>query len=146
MTIRYAYSFDRNTFFGSFATRQEAYYAALTRATALTDRPESIYVAERLQPSMQTNGHASPVLREMRRRAETEAGDAAEDWLKNVTGQQQVDLDSMLSQTVLAWLRKHEYQPTFFTVRSVSETAPVAEPAKTQPATADELNPVSCAC
>jgi hypothetical protein len=66
--------------------------------------------------------------------------------LQNVTGGQQADLDNMLGQTVMAWLRKHEYQPTFFTVRSISETPPVAEPSTAQSPTNDELNPVSCAC
>lgn len=146
MTTRYAYSFDRNTFYGSFATRQEAYYAALTRGTALTDKPEAIYVAERIQPSMQASGHASQILREMRRRAELEVGDASEDWLKNVPGGKQADLDKMIGEAVLAWLRKHEYLPTFFTVRGISETAPVAEPSKAQTATEEELNPVSCSC
>lgn len=146
MTTRYAYSFDRNTFHGSFSTRQEAYYAGLTRGNALTDKPEAIYVAERIQPSMQTGGHASQILREMRRRAELEMGDPAEDWLKSVTGGQQADLDKMLGEAVLAWLRKHEYQPTFFAVRAISETAPVAEPSKAQAATVEEINAVSCAC
>jgi hypothetical protein len=146
MTTRYAYSFDRNTFHGSFASRQEAYYAALTRGSELTDRPEAIYVAERIQPSMQSGGHASQILREMRRRAELEVGDAAVDWLKDVPGGKQADLDKMIGEAVQAWLRKHEYLPTFFTVRGVSETAPVAEPAKTQATTQDELNAVSCSC
>ena len=86
MNSRYAYSFDGNTFSGSFATRQEAYYSALTKADALTDKPESIFVAERIQPSPQISGHASQILREMRRRADLQTGDASETWLRNVTG------------------------------------------------------------
>lgn len=146
MATRYAYSFDRNTFFGSFATRQEAYYAGLTRLNSLTDQPEAIYVAERIQPDLQVTGHASGIIREMRKRADIASGDAAAGWLVNVTGQQVADLDEMLGQTIFAWLRKHELQPKFFSVEHISETAPLAEPKKATAPTKEELNAANCSC
>lgn len=127
MATRYSYSYDRNTFYGSYPSRQEAYHAALNRMNSLTDQPEAVYTAERVQPNLQNTGHAGALVREMRERAELQCGEQAIDWLRNVPGKDIADLDEMLAQTIGAWLRKHEYQPTFFMVQHIAETAPLAE-------------------
>ena len=117
----YAYSFDRETFSGTFATRQEAYDAAIAKASGMEDMPSEIFVGERIAADPQTSGHACDLIKSMARRARAAGGEGADEYLRRVTDQQEAELDEAIEQTILAWLKKHEMMPTFSTVKAISE-------------------------
>jgi hypothetical protein len=117
----YAYSFDRETFAGSFATRKEAYEAAVNKASGMEDTPSEIFVGERLPADPQTSGHACEIIKSMARRARTASGDGADEYLRRVTDQQEAELDEVIEKAILAWLTKHEMLPTFSSIKGISE-------------------------
>jgi hypothetical protein len=120
-TGRYVYSFDRETFIGSFPTRDAAYQAAVVKASGMENTPTEIFVGERIQGDPQTSGHARAILKEMTRRARATAGEQAYSFLRQVTEQEEADLDAALERTITEWLARHERLPTFFRVKGISE-------------------------
>jgi hypothetical protein len=117
----YAYSFDHETFTGAFATREEAYRAAVARASGMEDTPAEIFVGERVPADPQADGHATELLKSMARRARAAAGEGADEYLRRVNDQQEAELDEAVERVVVEWLTKHEMMPTFADVRAISE-------------------------
>jgi hypothetical protein len=117
----YAYSFDRETFTGAFATRDEAYRAAVARASGMEDTPAEIFVGERVPADPQASGHATELIKAMARRARAAAGEGADEYLRRVNDQQEAELDEAVECTILDWLTRHEMMPTFADVRAISE-------------------------
>ena len=120
---RYVYSFDRETFTGSFPTRDAAYQAAVAKASGMENTPTEIFVGERIQADPQAAGHARAVFKEMirRSRASAGAGEQAYSYLRNVTEQEEADLDASIERTITEWLTRHERLPTSFRVKGISE-------------------------
>lgn len=129
MLGRYAYSFDRETFTGQFATRSEALNEGIAKARQLSDPPSEIYVALKISGDPQAVGHAQSVLQKMFDRARA-ASDNAARYLQDVSEQSEAELDAMLEQTILAWLKKHDRMPSFYTVEAISEH-PLPTPSRT---------------
>jgi hypothetical protein len=121
MLPKFAYSFDRESFTGSFDSRSAALAAALAHAAQLSDGLSTIYVAMRVDADPQAGGHAESVLKCMARRAHQHDGDSSQGYLKRVNDQQEAELDDALRNVIEAWLKKHELGPTFFQIKSVSE-------------------------
>jgi hypothetical protein len=121
MLPKFAYSFDRETFTGSYDSRNQALAAALEHARKLGDGLSTVYVAVRVPGDPQASDHAETVIKCMARRAHQHVGDAAGGYLKRINDQQEAELDDALRDAILAWLTKHELGPTFFQIKSVSE-------------------------
>ena len=121
MLPQFSYSFDRESFTGSFASRNQALAAALEHAKKLGDGVSTVYVAVRVPGDPQASDHAEPVLKCMARRAHQHAGDAAQGYLKRVNDQQEAELDDALRDAIMSWLTKHDLGPTFYEIKSVSE-------------------------
>jgi len=121
MLPQFAYSFDRESFTGSYPSRNQALAAALEHARQLGDGLSTVYVAVRVPGDPQASGHAEHVIKCMARRARHGAGDAAEGYLKRINDQQEAELDDALRDAITAWLTKHELLPTFYEIKSVSE-------------------------
>jgi hypothetical protein len=117
----FAYSFDRQSFIGAYETRQAAYVAGVRRAMEFPTSIEAVFVGERVPADPQVCGHAAGIIREMRRRAIGQSGDAAGGYLRRVHEHQEADLDEAVAQAVLAWLARHELTPGFFRVQRVTE-------------------------
>ncbi len=119
MTPTFAYSFDRENYQGSFATRQQALDAALAALKNRSDQPEGIFVGQWVQPDPQSTDHAESLIEAMRDRwqASPESGE----YLDRVTEQQHADLDHEIDRCIRTWLNKHDLLPAPIRVRAVSE-------------------------
>lgn len=120
----YAFSFDRETFEGTFETRDQAYRAAVQRATQLniaSDTP--IYTGQRMAADPQASGHAREVCNSMRRRSREHLGDVADGYLKHVSDDQLLDLDRALEAVIGRWLGNYKLAPTWFRIGAISEHA-----------------------
>jgi hypothetical protein len=121
MNPTYCYSFDRETFTGSYNSRKDAFKAALVSAAESDSSFTSVYIGERVAGDPQASGHAAPVVEAMMERARTTAGDDAYRYLAVVTQQQLNDLDGAIEQVILRWQQLHQLKPTFFKIAAVSE-------------------------
>jgi hypothetical protein len=121
MSAKYSYSFDRETFEGSYNSRSEAFAAALKKATTLEDAPTTVFIGERVSGDPQATGHAEEVINCMIDRARGVWGDAADAYLRNVSPDQLRDLAGALEQVILRWLQLHQLKPNFFRIAAVSE-------------------------
>jgi hypothetical protein len=117
---QFAFSFDRETFDGRFATRAEALSAGLARAAGLAD-VLCVHVGEVIDADPQTTDHADLVLKRMHDRAQQVYGDTAAGYCRKVNDQEAALLDDMLAATIDAWLKKTDRQPTFCRFTAVSE-------------------------
>jgi hypothetical protein len=118
---RYAYSYDREDYMGSFATPEEAVEEARRNSEGVASPPMTIYVGEVVEADPQATDHAEQIVHAMRQRALVDIGDSARNYLKQVTPQQVKVLDEMLEQTVLAWLRRNGLMPKFVHVKRIQE-------------------------
>ena len=108
MIGKYAFSFDRETFRGTFNSRQEALKAALEAAAHEADSPATVYVACRAPLDPHAQGHAETLIQRMRRAVRADVGPEGEAFLKLVSDQELADLDHEIYRTIRAWLSKHE--------------------------------------
>ena len=139
MSMQFAYSFDRQSFAGSFASRAEALARGLARSQELNGAVDTIYVGQRIAGDAQACGHAEAVIKSMRARAKAAAGDGADQYLRNVTDQEEASLDDALRDAIIDWLGRTERMPAFFTVKAVSEHAVPSTPQRKFDAT-DEVS------
>ena len=127
MAIRYAYSFDRETFTGSFSTREKALADALVKCFKEEVPPPTVYIGQVIPPDPHAAGNAEDVIDNMRRRVRIDVGEAANSWLKNLTSQQIEELDVELKATILAWMTRHDLLPEHTKIGAISEhTVPSA--------------------
>src|SRR3954452_10925490 len=92
----YAYSLDRESYTGVFATRDEAVRAGCAAAERLHSQVTEVYVGQRVAGDPQADLHAWEVVKSMRERARTASGDDAMGYLSHVTSEQARDLDGAL--------------------------------------------------
>jgi hypothetical protein len=140
MSGRYAYSLDRETFLGQFNTRAEALTAALSAARQQPDPPREVYVGHKVAGDAQVTGHAEHVIANMVDRARG-ASDSAMRYLQNVGEQEEAELDTMLADTITAWLQKHDRMPKFLSVESISEH-PVPNPPRASNGQKDKVTEI----
>jgi len=117
----YAYSLDRETFTGVFATREEAFRAGCYAAERLHANLTEIYVGQRVAGDPQADLHAWELIRCMRDRARAAAGDDAAGYLGHVTAEQAKDLEGAIESAILRWLANYKLGPAFFRIEAVSE-------------------------
>jgi hypothetical protein len=119
MNPLFAFSFDRDTWSGSYPTRQQALDAALKALKDRSDVPEGIFIAQWVETDPQSTDHAEAVIEQMRDRwhASSEAGS----YLDHVNEQQSADLDHEMDRCIRAWLAKHDLLPRPTKVRAISE-------------------------
>lgn len=121
MTGQFGFSFDRETYRGSYASRQAALLAATEELKRREDLPAGIYIGQWCEPDLQSDHHAEPVVQAMRDRWRQSAGE--EKFLDKPTEQQLADLDYDLDRVIRQWLAKHSLLPRPTRVRAVSEHA-----------------------
>src|SRR5437763_17211928 len=97
----YAYSLDRETYSGVFATREEAVRAGCAAADRLHSQVTEVYVGQRVAGDPQADLHAWEVVKSMRERARPAARDDATGYLAHVTAQQARDQDGALEAPIL---------------------------------------------
>ena len=114
----YAYSFDRETFQGAFATREQAADAGLRAAQQQMNNVPSVFVGKRVAIDPQADGHADAIARSMRQRMLASSGDAG--YLAAANEHVLADLDAQLAATIVGWLTRHELVPAA-KVKSISE-------------------------
>ena len=118
MFKEYAYSFDRESFTGEFATRELAAEAGLRAAQARIDAIAAVYVGKRVAVDPQAEGHADDVAKAMRRRMLAGTGEAG--YLAGANEHVLADLDAQLAATIVGWLRRHELGPAA-KIKAISE-------------------------
>jgi hypothetical protein len=128
ITVKYAYSYDREDYTGSFDTPEAAFNAAVANCEGLSSPPTTIYIGTLVDPDPQATDHADRILEAMNRRAHVDYGSAAARYLRKVPPELVAELDEAIAQTILAWLRKHNLMPSFTCVRGIQEY-PVRTPA-----------------
>lgn len=121
MNRTFAYSFDRETFFGSFESRAQAFEAAVKRAEEQNNTADQVYVGLRVPADPQATNHAAEVIKNMRKRAKAAFGDDAAEYLANLSKDQQRDLDGALETTISRWLANYRLMPTFSRIEAISE-------------------------
>jgi hypothetical protein len=121
MNPEFVYSFDRESWTGSYGSRKQAAEAGMAAAARHPDSIGSIYVGQKVVPNPRAFGHARQVLDNMIRRVRDDAGDSADDFLRSVTDQQVIELDGKLEQTVVQWLDANDLTPKFYHVEAISE-------------------------
>lgn len=102
----YAYSFDRETFRGRFATRRDAVAAAEVALEERKDATEAIWVGRRVEARPPTGAMGQFVTNELRRR-QVEAGEAP----TSVNAKAAEDLDCRLETLLNDWLGDHDLLP-----------------------------------
>jgi len=117
----FAYSLDRETFIGVYNTRDEAFRAGCIAADRLHTQLNEIYVGQRVAGDPQADLHAWEVIKSMRDRARSAAGDDSTGYLAQVTAEQAKDLDGAIEAVVLRWLANYKLTPQFFRIEAVSE-------------------------
>ncbi len=139
MLPKFAYSFDRHSYTGSFDSRDQAVAAGIARSRELSAGIDCVCVGMIVQPDPQGSGHAEEVIKNMVRRARAAAGESYEGYLTRVTEQQEAELDDNIERVVMEWLKKHELMPQFTKVRGVSEHSVPGEPHVRRAGASDEV-------
>lgn len=102
----YAYSFDRETFRGRFATRRDAVAAAEVALEERTAATDTIWVGRRVEARPPTAAMGQVVTKELRRR-QSEAGEVP----AAVTPDAIEDLNRRLEALLGEWLADHNLLP-----------------------------------
>lgn len=118
MFKEYAFSLDRESFHGEFATREQAADAGIRAAQARTDSVAAVYVGKRVATDPQAEGHADDIAKSMRRRMMGRTGEAG--YLAAANEHVLADLDAALATAIVAWLRRHGLEPAT-KVKAISE-------------------------
>ncbi len=105
----FAFSFDRETFRGEFATREEAAVAGQTEALKFMGIVEAVYVAKRVPTNPQADMHGDEVVKSMKRRMLTKTGDAS--YLAAANEHVVADLDAAIEHAIVDWLKRHDLAP-----------------------------------
>ena len=121
MANRYAYSYDREDFTGSFGTPEEAFKSAVRNSEGVSSPPTTIYIGLIQDADPQANDHAEQVIESMNQRAHVDFGRSAQKYLRNVTTAQVKELDRALATTIRGWLNTHNLMPHFCKVAAVQE-------------------------
>lgn len=117
---RYSYSYDQETYVGEEASRDAALEMARDANPGRT-----VWTGRNVSPELRSLlPSAHTLIDEMRDRAYDEAGEFAEDWLDDVTKEQESELRATVQAAVTAWLDKHNHHPRWWTVTDVQEHAP----------------------
>jgi hypothetical protein len=117
----FAYSLDREGYAGVFNTRDEAFRAGCAAAERLHSQVTEIYVGQRVAGDPQADLHAWELIKSMRSRARSAAGDDSTGYLSHVSADQARDLDGAIEAAVLRWLANHKLGPQFHRIEAVSE-------------------------
>lgn len=101
-----------------FASEAEA-LAGAAAALDLSDG-EAFSVGRKVQPAA-PRIDTDRILRHMSEAAYDAHGEPAEDWLDDVTREQEKELEDELEAVVTAWLTRNNLEPDYFIVEDVSE-------------------------
>jgi hypothetical protein len=106
---RFAYSFDRETFQGDFATREQAVVAGFKAAEELGAAVDAVYVGKKQAVNPLADHHAEDVVRGMRRRMLEKTGEA--NYLAAANEHVLADLDASIEASIVDWLTRHQLTP-----------------------------------
>ncbi|AOZ62433.1 hypothetical protein SBP8a_183 [Bacillus phage SBP8a] len=100
-----------------FETREEAIVAGLHHAKE--EAWDSLFVGKVVEPSISICGdHA---IDEAYDQAVEQAGEFADSFMSYVKLEQRFELGDMLTEVFHEWMKKHNLEPTFFTIDSIEE-------------------------
>jgi hypothetical protein len=102
----YAFSFDRETFRGSYETRSAAVEAGEQALAAYPGPAEAIWVARAVRPEPRLNGLAETVLEALADRMSDEGQDAVQ-----ASELARDELDARMAALLHAWMRDHDLFP-----------------------------------
>lgn len=134
----FAYSFDRETFRGEFATREDAALAGQAEAMKFMAVVEAVYVGKRVPTNPQADMHADDVVKTMKRRMQHKTGDTS--YLAGANEHLLADLDAAIEHAIIDWLKRHQLQPAD-KFSSISEH-PLPQVHGHGPSKSDEVGPM----
>lgn len=141
MKTKYAYSYDREDYTGSYDTPEAAFNDAVAKSEGLDSPPTTIYIGTIVEPDPQVADHAEGIIEAMNRRAHVDFGKSAADYLRRVSKDKVQQLDEALASAILDWLRKNNLMPNFVRISQVREF-PVKTPAGIRTAPTDEVQEI----
>lgn len=115
----YSYSFDRETFVGRFASRDEALLGAQDVLRDRSEMPEAIYVARRVPVDLFERGHGRDLVESIRHEARSHGGDVS--YIKNLDKDDLDDLDAAIARCIREWAKRRELTPDVEHFEAVSE-------------------------
>ena len=121
MIGKFAFSFDRETFTGTFDTRQQAFDAANKIVASRIDHPPAIFVGQWAEPDAQSDDHAEAIVERMTLRWRSSGAEGK--FLDTVNEHQLAELDYDIDRVVRNWLAKQNLTPRPTRVQAVSEHA-----------------------
>lgn len=133
---KYAYSYDREDYTGSFDTPEEALTEAVRRSEGLASPPGEVFIGQIVEADPQAHDHAERILDAMNQRAYVDYGEPARRYLARVPKELVKELDEAIGATILDWLKRHNLMPTFVQVRGI-RALPVPTPAMAKRGQAD---------
>lgn len=113
---KWGYSTDRERYYGSFDTREEA----IEEARAC--EPDSGFFTAQFE-----DGPYSPsicadhIIDNLLDDAYSEIGEPAEDWLRGVTKEEKSNLELRLNNALADWMNDTGHNPRYFTVKTETE-------------------------
>jgi hypothetical protein len=119
--ISFAYSFDRDRWFGSYPSREQAIEAGSDAATQYPNPPTTLYIGQRVAADIRSADSAQRLIAETRRRAREEYGEQADGFLRNVSDNQVNQLEAAIESTVHNWLERNQLQPTWSKIGRITE-------------------------
>lgn len=116
--MAFSYSFDEESYYGAFDTRERA--AAEATAEGKTEGGRRFFTARNVPPAQPEEfWHADDWLERVSEQDEY-AMDCAEDWDQS-NADQHAELEAEVRAVMAAWLDRHKLRPRFYTVEDVQE-------------------------
>ena len=111
MMKKYAWSTDyEGAFRGEFDTVEEA----LNNARKYNNWFNYVFIGEIVFPKYMPNLRGRWVIYRLQEDVVNEFGEVAEEWLEDVTKEEEKDLSDMLSAAFTAWAKKYGHMPSFY--------------------------------
>lgn len=127
---KHAYAYGRHPedgFFGDCNSREEA--VAEARIEFCLEPGDTVYTCRRIDPNPATYiPRAYWIIERAKEAADEDAGEWADFWLDCAEdGEAGADLDRMLGEAFVAWLKKHGQMPEFFIAEQIQKHVIPAE-------------------
>lgn len=112
----FAYSTDEETYRGGEGDRATALAVAIEEEGIEVGR--TVWTGEVIKQQAGAFFGGRDTVEYMQERAYDEAGEFAEDWLADVTKEQEAELHDAIVKAINEWADKHGLHPTFYTVEN----------------------------
>ena len=107
--MKFCYSTDEETFYGDFASREDALRAAIESLEGVEDKTRKVQTAQCQPRTILDYFQMDDLAERLGELADEEVGEASEHWLVSVSSEAIRELSTFIDQ----WATSHGLQPTF---------------------------------